>query len=62
MLPAARRFGDLGARGPRDIPSLEPVDKASQLPQALELTRGDETAEPSGDVAGEDLPETADAA
>jgi DNA recombination protein RmuC len=52
VLPAARRFSDLGAGGPRDIPALDPVDKSSQLPQALELTRG----EPGEEVAG-DLPE-----
>ncbi len=59
VLPAARRFAELGASGSREIPTLEPVDKTSQLPQAAELV-GDpnEPAEfpdtrreaPAGDV------------
>jgi DNA recombination protein RmuC len=40
VLPAARRFSELGADGGRDIPALEPVDKTTQAPQALELTGG----------------------
>ncbi len=40
VLPAARRFSDLGADAGREIPILEPVDKTTQVPQALELTGG----------------------
>ncbi|HEY7197827.1 MAG TPA: DNA recombination protein RmuC [Gaiellaceae bacterium] len=40
VLPAARRFSELGADGGRDIPILEPVEKSTQAPQALELTEG----------------------
>lgn len=54
VLPAARRFSDLGAGGPREIPTLDPVDKSSQLPQALELTRGDGDADDEATVG---LPE-----
>jgi DNA recombination protein RmuC len=46
VLPAARRFSELGADGGREIPALEPVDKTTQLPQALELTGG-EAADPA---------------
>jgi DNA recombination protein RmuC len=38
VLPAARRFSELGADGGREIPILEPVEKTTQAPQALELT------------------------
>jgi DNA recombination protein RmuC len=59
VLPAARRFADLGAGGQRDIPVLSPVEKASQLPQALELSTAelppapaeDDGAEPARDAA-----------
>jgi DNA recombination protein RmuC len=40
VLPAARRFSELGADGGREIPALEPIDKSTQVPQALELTGG----------------------
>jgi DNA recombination protein RmuC len=40
VLPAARRFSELGADGGREIPVLEPVEKSTQVPQALELTGG----------------------
>lgn len=52
VLPAARRFTDLGAGTAREIAVLEPVDKASQLPQAPELGRGD--AAP-GDPGSDDV-------
>jgi DNA recombination protein RmuC len=52
VLPSARRFTELGAGGAREIPALEPVDKASQLPQAPEL------AQTSG-AAAELVPDTA---
>jgi DNA recombination protein RmuC len=42
VLPAARRFSELGADGGREIPALEPVEKSTQAPQALELTGGGE--------------------
>jgi DNA recombination protein RmuC len=37
VLPAARRFPDLGAGGQKDIPQLSGVDKVTQSPQAPEL-------------------------
>jgi DNA recombination protein RmuC len=56
VLPAARRFADLGAGSARDIPVLEPVDKASQVPQAPELSGGpsglQELTGPDGATAG----------
>jgi DNA recombination protein RmuC len=54
VLPQARRFADLGAGGPKEIPSPEPVERTSQEPQALELVRGD-----SEDPETRDLPERA---
>jgi DNA recombination protein RmuC len=58
VLPAARRFSDLGADGGRDIASLNPVDKSTQSLQALELTGGraddlgeQDTAAPERDAA-----------
>lgn len=40
VLPAARRFSELGADGGREIQALEPIEKTTQAPQALELTNG----------------------
>ncbi len=40
VLPAARRFDDLGAAAPKDIPELGPIDKLTQRPQAPELVEG----------------------
>ena len=58
VLPAARRFSELGADGGREIPALEPIDKSTQAPQALELTSGppqelpeDDRAAPERDAA-----------
>jgi len=42
VLPAARRFSELGADGGKEIPTLDPVEKLTQAPQALELTAGAE--------------------
>lgn len=44
VFPAARRFSELGADGGKDIPILEPVEKSTQAPQALELTGGSSDA------------------
>ena len=45
VLPAARRFSDLGAGGKREIPTLEAVEKVTQAPQALEFRPGGATGE-----------------
>ena len=37
VLPAARRLAEHGAGSPKDIPALDAVDRAAQLPQAPEL-------------------------
>jgi DNA recombination protein RmuC len=64
VLPAARRFGELGAAGSREIPSLEPIDKTSQLPQAPELRDEPEPtgAAPERDGGADDGPRVRDAA
>ena len=51
VLPAARRFSELGADGGREIPALEPIDKSTQVPQALELTGGPPQELPEDDLA-----------
>jgi len=37
VLPTARRFPDLAAAGPKEIPSLAGIEKVTQAPQAPEL-------------------------
>jgi DNA recombination protein RmuC len=58
VLPAARRFRDLGSATGKDIPALEPVDveprrlTAPDIPTQLDIAEASGT--PRGDAAGED--------
>lgn len=49
VLPAARRFSELGADGGREIPALGPIEKSAQAPQAFELTGGAVVPRPEAD-------------
>jgi DNA recombination protein RmuC len=50
VLPAARRFPDLGVPGAKDLPELEPISQAPRTSQAPELAPEPTIEKPANDI------------